>query len=250
MDEPGGTAAERLAGTLELIEMVLMHLPLPDILLAQRVNKAWSDIITGSPQLQRALFFRPSDTIPLRFLHHTGPIMLDCANEAECNYDEKRTGNVAEAYWGSDRDASLKHDNIILNPFMSSHLPWLLKDFDPYVRDLAAAELGNRSQRPEASWRKMLVSQPPVSELGFDTGSAQHWHRVEAQDGEIGITVEGLRTRLAGFTGRTCDVFGLEMAWRSLSPLGASTLTADDVNGEIACNSGRDYLNWLNGFAC
>ncbi|KAK3642791.1 hypothetical protein LTR56_010615 [Elasticomyces elasticus] len=46
----------------ELLENVLLYLPLRDIIQAQRVSKHWLDSIKSSPRIQQALFFRPKPT--------------------------------------------------------------------------------------------------------------------------------------------------------------------------------------------
>ncbi|KAK4952175.1 hypothetical protein LTR10_010095 [Elasticomyces elasticus] len=47
----------------ELLENVLLYLPLRDIIQAQRVSKYWLNSIESSPKVQQALFPRPSATI-------------------------------------------------------------------------------------------------------------------------------------------------------------------------------------------
>lgn len=46
-------------GTAELLEAILLHLPIRDALLLQQLRIAWHDTITSSAELQRALFLRP-----------------------------------------------------------------------------------------------------------------------------------------------------------------------------------------------
>lgn len=62
---------ERVLCTTELLEMILLHLPLKDLLLAQRVSTKWRAIINDSPDLQKALFFRPAVSEVL-FFHEVG----------------------------------------------------------------------------------------------------------------------------------------------------------------------------------
>ena len=45
--------------TVELLEAILLFLPIRDVLLAQRISKQWHFTITGSRRLQRALFLDP-----------------------------------------------------------------------------------------------------------------------------------------------------------------------------------------------
>jgi len=52
-------AAARALGITELLELVLSHLPIHDLLFAQRVSKTWSLLIKTSGILQESLFFKP-----------------------------------------------------------------------------------------------------------------------------------------------------------------------------------------------
>lgn len=64
------SATTKVLGTNELLEMILLKLPLRDVLLAQLVCKTWRADITASIDLQRALFFEPeiSALAPLTIL--------------------------------------------------------------------------------------------------------------------------------------------------------------------------------------
>lgn len=53
------TAADRALNVAELLERILLSLPMKDILLDQRVCKFWQDLTKNSPKLQQALFYRP-----------------------------------------------------------------------------------------------------------------------------------------------------------------------------------------------
>ncbi|KAK5124041.1 hypothetical protein LTR85_002238 [Meristemomyces frigidus] len=55
--------------TPELLEAILLQLPIRDVLLnAPLVCKHWQTTITDSPRLQQALFFKPLNGKPLRFI--------------------------------------------------------------------------------------------------------------------------------------------------------------------------------------
>lgn len=54
---------EKVFGTNELLENILVRLPMKKLLLAQRVCKHWHSLINGSIRLQRALFMAP---VPVR----------------------------------------------------------------------------------------------------------------------------------------------------------------------------------------
>ncbi|KAF2652080.1 hypothetical protein K491DRAFT_719266 [Lophiostoma macrostomum CBS 122681] len=118
----------------ELLELILIQLRPRDLLLnAQRVSKHWKDMITTSPTLQRILFFRP----------------------------------------GSFPDASEWR----LNPFLSTPFwPWFVIyehcDDLPDRKNIESLGWTTRKGlraflRPNASWRRMLVVQPPPRRLGI-----------------------------------------------------------------------------------
>ena len=54
--------AELCFGTFELLEQILLSLPLKDVLLMQRIGKIWRDVVMKSHKLRRSLFFKPFDT--------------------------------------------------------------------------------------------------------------------------------------------------------------------------------------------
>ena len=52
------SAVNKVFSTFELLEHILLHLPLRQLLLAQRINKAASDVFTNSHNIRRALFLK------------------------------------------------------------------------------------------------------------------------------------------------------------------------------------------------
>lgn len=55
-------AQQAVFNTYELLEHVLLHLPLTTLILINRVCRYWHDIINGSIDIQRALFLAPMPT--------------------------------------------------------------------------------------------------------------------------------------------------------------------------------------------
>ncbi|GIZ48536.1 hypothetical protein CKM354_001159000 [Cercospora kikuchii] len=62
------TAAAQVLDTIELLETILLDLPIGDALRAQQVCELWHATIAGSIKLQRALFLRP---LLATFSHHS-----------------------------------------------------------------------------------------------------------------------------------------------------------------------------------
>ena len=56
-------AAARVFDTPELLERILLHLPLRDLLLAQRVRGSWRSLIDSSKKAQKALFLEPYSSL-------------------------------------------------------------------------------------------------------------------------------------------------------------------------------------------
>ena len=52
------TAAQKVLNIPELVEPILLHLPMLDVVVCQRVAPKWRDIISASPQLQIKLWLR------------------------------------------------------------------------------------------------------------------------------------------------------------------------------------------------
>lgn len=53
------SAKSRVLNSPELLEQILSYVPMYELLCSQRVCRTWRAIITESPSLQQALFFRP-----------------------------------------------------------------------------------------------------------------------------------------------------------------------------------------------
>ncbi|KAF2646711.1 hypothetical protein P280DRAFT_475553 [Massarina eburnea CBS 473.64] len=169
--------ASDVLSTTELLELILTHLPLPDILTsAQRVCRTWHSVISTSPTLQTMLFFRP----------------VLSSFEASCPTTTTTT----------HPHPFVPAPNFTVNPFLATAFPFLLNpnksipvdeqnvwkkrigligkekhDVQGTVEDKpkalffsewAVAEKqgkGEKWRRKEASWRKMFVSRPVVKRV-------------------------------------------------------------------------------------
>lgn len=90
-------ACAKVFGNYELIEQLLLSLPLRQILLARRVNKACDDVVSRSQAIQRALLLRPSAKVVT----------------PEVDWDEKY-GYA----WKEQGDAKAK--TLLINPFLDT----------------------------------------------------------------------------------------------------------------------------------
>ena len=127
--------ASSVLGTPELLEHICTHLDIRTLLTAaQRVNRQWHAIITNSPWLQRFMFLQPhsagnAETMANPLLREAFPPWY--VGKPRCSY--KR---------GFDREAF-------------SNLPMCKEP-----------SRMRRFMHPKASWRRMLLTQPPTTKLG------------------------------------------------------------------------------------
>ncbi|RYP62030.1 hypothetical protein DL771_009900 [Monosporascus sp. 5C6A] len=134
------TKASQVLNTPELLEAILLKLDIRTVISsAQLVNRQWHDLITKSPAIQQAIFFKPieaADGAPLRnaLLTELFPPFFGDSNKRRSVIDAFKELAMAR----EERLAAFK--------------------------------------REDASWRRMLVQQPPVRELG-------KWERVSGMAG-------------------------------------------------------------------
>jgi hypothetical protein len=164
-------------GIAELLEAVLLELDMRTLLVsAQRVSKHWHAVIKHSPRIQQALFYTP---VRLgsggRSSEEAVPVINPLLQE-----------KFGKFFFDIDSDYSYIHRSDAFGK-----LPWATSTLNPLYVDsrLGISEFPHwtsgspqdqRSRqvftRSNASWRKMLVSQPPPPVLGFS------W--LEADDGQ------------------------------------------------------------------
>ncbi|KAH8886535.1 hypothetical protein GQ53DRAFT_750550 [Thozetella sp. PMI_491] len=155
---------DAVMATPELLECVLLRLDLRTLLTAaQRVCRAWHSLIMTSPSLQKALFFSP-----------VGPAACDASG------DYKQV-----AYQP--------------NPLLQTTFPsWFPRQSDGDVSDGKPPWIKTESTlkvflRPEASWRRMLVRQPPPCKLGTVQVHSAQWSLYQT----VGVKTvrDGIRMR-------------------------------------------------------
>ncbi|KAI0468323.1 hypothetical protein F4859DRAFT_211449 [Xylaria cf. heliscus] len=117
----------------EIAEHILAHLPMKDLLLVQRVSTSWRELIRTSPVLQELLFMRP------------------------------RQSQATQT--SSSDDIPIRE----FNPLLIEHMPlWFSTNKDAWslsVKDAPWAQTVSRLVflRRDASWRHMLLAQPPFT---------------------------------------------------------------------------------------
>lgn len=129
------SAINKVLDTPEMLEMILARVDMRTLLTsAQRVCRNWVNLISKSPSIQKALFFTP----------------------------------IKDSEWGMEEK--------IPNPLLTETFPSIFPakdrpdryqfDFSELTMTKDASTMA-RFVRQDASWRKMLVQQPPVSDIGI-----------------------------------------------------------------------------------
>ncbi|POR38149.1 Uncharacterized protein TPAR_01665 [Tolypocladium paradoxum] len=174
---------ERVLNLPELLEAILLHVDMTTLLVSvSRVNRSWNAVVSTSPALQQALYFRPVPS------DGRAEVMWDPMSEAEdsarpalnpllvakfgsCFFDFGPTygyGRRAESFytmpWTRKHHRTMKVSRGPNRPgYYQVGRPIAL-----YSRDVRKAILDRqRFTRCGASWRRMLVSQPPPPYLGY-----------------------------------------------------------------------------------
>lgn len=181
-DDNGPTATSAAAQALripELLETILLSLPQKDALLSQRVSTAFRDTVRHSSRLQKALFFQPDWTLEgrafdayaarnrpgrkpennrllLRAFPGCYPTITLGITSAGAG-----AGDDAEVHPAPSPDASSSPAGDV--PSDPNHWSWDLCISFP--ADAPPASRTAAVHRPEASWRRMFLSQPPCTAL-------------------------------------------------------------------------------------
>jgi hypothetical protein len=153
--------------TTELLENILMFLPMKDLLLAQRVSRNWKAVITKSISLQQRLFFVPRKAdfcweleVRSEYPQMKWPKQVD--------REHKLPETLPD---GIERMTLVNHGQ--MNPLIFRTAG------DINMWDYAYDEGGTilqpmpdlqhpSAQYPKASWRGMLISQPPTKTCDWD----------------------------------------------------------------------------------
>lgn len=147
----------------ELLEMVLMSLSQKELLLSQRVSRNFRDTVKGSIRIQRALFLAP---------------------------DWNLEGRTFDAYRTNGRPTRMKPENnrLLLRVYPGCYptVTLVIVNDAPTPNELAIGRRGGEHwswdvcisfpadkppscnpavDYPEASWRRMFLSQPPCTDL-------------------------------------------------------------------------------------
>ncbi|KAJ5185983.1 hypothetical protein N7491_006146 [Penicillium cf. griseofulvum] len=144
----------------EIFELILLHLDIRTLLTkATRICRAWSHFIDSSPPIQWALFFRPLDNalnkrkIQNPLLAETFPSIFHQSGSSDGRYPNRNSD--------TDTDTDISKEKTTHLTFTTFDMVRNPHKWDTYIR-------------PEASWRRMLVQQPPVYTVSLLRSNVGH----------------------------------------------------------------------------
>lgn len=151
------SAAIKVLHTAELLEQILINVTdMKTLLLAQRVDKFWRDIISDTLTLQKKLFFKPAATDELASLCMVASEHMKEVNE-RCSKFGVRYGRSA---WNSPPSSYALLNQLLLSDASHRNLSGTLS-FEippqPHSNSSAGAVV--------PSFKRMMVTQPPTSDF-------------------------------------------------------------------------------------
>jgi hypothetical protein len=153
------TPQAQVLQTMELLDLVLTPLSMRDLIAAKLVSYLWNDTISKSSACQRTLYLLPEQCTP-----------------------ESKIEDV--------KNASTERNPLFLQRFIQQAALYALRTVNPKVHFLGIHEFVLTSvdafADPAASWRNMLLYQPPVSMAGLTAlpnGEFQLGYAIDNVDG-------------------------------------------------------------------
>lgn len=182
---------QRMMYIYELLEKVLLYMPLNEVLTSQRVCKAWHETINSSGCLQRKLFLRPSSFALLRDEARTGLQTLDGRACIAPDGTTVAINPFLDHLWPDFRSGSHIGNSVhVFNePFCAAVPTHWAENIDEQrrlpLRLSTNITLSSRSGQDPlkiysntalrckwkgGSWEKMFFTQPPSPTLSWFTG--------------------------------------------------------------------------------
>jgi hypothetical protein len=181
-DQPGDARKKALAST-EILEQVFANVDEVTLLTSvQRVSKAWKEVFEGSVLLQRKLFFLPDETRPLephpqsRREKGSDPgKVYPVLNSLLVRHFRSTFFPVGGKFYGYTRRSesfyeqrwTSKHNKLRLQRKLDTGYN-RYESVKPDITKADALQMAldrDRFTRAGASWRRMLVTQPPIPDF-------------------------------------------------------------------------------------
>ncbi|KAK3623062.1 hypothetical protein LTR56_021815 [Elasticomyces elasticus] len=139
----------------ELLECILLNLPIRDLLFSQKVCRRWKAAVDSSP-IQKALFFRPGTAANINYIssnHISTTAWLEASAKNTPDGDEYKSAQHCLEHM-----ATIRREGYAINPLLityGSGQPFHLKPELWQQRDAVNSTLY------VPSWTRMFLTQPP-----------------------------------------------------------------------------------------
>jgi len=149
------SSAHRVLLVTELLEMILLQLPMEDIILSQMVCTYWRDAIAGSRPLQRIACFVDARTEAIDTKLTEAAVSI-AGGPTEAEFESRLIWPLGKILQSHRNPVSQKLGGWELM-WTSAHYPT-----QRLVLVLHPNTIYPKLMRSEASWRKMLFTHPPL----------------------------------------------------------------------------------------
>ncbi len=240
---PVRSKADDVLEITELLELIILELPIKPILNVSRVSRRWKDVVDGSILIKRKLFLAPQGAVvdpePDELKRHRDHqymlprLELNTLLEGS-NIDAQRSPqDPFTPFWNADK----RYGNW-LNADMTPYQPVCLKRFGPSPRTATTSKKDIRE-----SWRSMYISKPPISKIRVEICPCFH----EGRPYQLGPATfhfcPGARKRTFLVENRRGITFG----WLEYGIIRAWARVHRKISSNREC-SGRVWINFtVNG---
>ena len=156
-------AGTRLTATFELLEQVLLHVPMETVLFSQRVSQCFRSTIKNSRALQQKLFLAPVSAKHTNDMPQLNPLLTKISVASRLPLFLRSTGlSSFITYHGSNRESPLRTKAIWTNRDSDAGylIRWQLQQSSRYAFGAKAPVVFGAG-----SWRDMCLTQPPCMAL-------------------------------------------------------------------------------------
>lgn len=176
------SAAAEVLNITELVEMIMQHLSTQDLFRAQYISPKFLAIIRSRNDIQRAFFLQPQPggclrPVPapvhanpkrVRWVRASGSVTsLSESSSSLEDESQPRRSTVAETSAAATHPASNTFANPpALNPYLELYFPkWSYYPNGNLIGLEVPLPMGSIFGAREASWRRMLLMQPPLDHV-------------------------------------------------------------------------------------
>ncbi|KAK6414388.1 hypothetical protein LTR81_011760 [Elasticomyces elasticus] len=166
----------------ELLECILLNLPIRDLLFSQKVCRRWKAAVDSSP-IQKALFFRPGTAANINYIssnHISTTAWLEAGERKGKQIpdgDEYRPAQHCVQHM-----ATIRREGYAINPLLLTYGPGLSFHLKPELwqqRDACTSSFS------VPSWTKMFLTQPPGKTCVRQSMKSVHYDRNSPRRGWV-----------------------------------------------------------------